>query len=156
MSTSHIPVAVIDTSALLALLLPEPSAEAFQAGLSRCGKLLMAEGTLVEVSVVVLRKKGNDALPVLDQLLDDLGIEIVGREEDEKIKAHSEFVRTGHRQYGSGKYGLNFGDMFSYALAKEMGLPLFFQGKDFAMTDLVCAMGELGFQKDHLGVPSIS
>lgn len=160
MKAHKITSAVVDTSALVAIILDEPSAAAFKDAMSRCESLVMSEGTLAEISIVVMSSKGNGALPVLDTLLDGLGIEIIGREGDSKIMSHSEVLRTGYFSYGKNwakdkKRALNFGDMFSYALAKEMEAPLFFQGIDFSTTDVPCAMTLLGYPKDALGVPSM-
>jgi ribonuclease VapC len=160
MTKQKISSAVVDTSALVSIILDEPSAAAFKDAMSRCESLVMSEGTLAEVSIVVMSSKGKASLPVLDTLLDGLGIEIIGREGDPKIFSHSEVLRAGYFSYGKNwatdkKRALNFGDMFSYALAKELEVPLFFQGIDFSTTDVPCAMNLLGYPKDKFGVPSM-
>lgn len=145
--------AVVDTSALLAIILNEPSREGFLDGLSKCESLMMHEATLAEASIVVLAKTGKDSIQLLDDLIGELGITIVGREAADEIFSHAGVIRHGYKEYGQ-KWvpgGLNYGDCFSYALAKELDLPLFFQGVDFGKTDIGNAMKALGYEMDNKG-----
>jgi ribonuclease VapC len=72
-----------------------------------------------------------------DLFIMSAGIELVPVDADQ---AH--IARQAFRQYGKGRHraALNFGDCFSYALAKATGLPLLFKGTDFAQTDLQIAV----------------
>lgn len=67
--------------------------------------------------------------------------------------AHYQHGAENHRHKVDAKARLNMGDLFTYALAKETGLPLFFQGTDFANTKIPNAMEKLGFDMSELGVP---
>lgn len=73
----------------------------------------------------------------LDNLLDELGIELVPFDEPQARESQRAFIRFGKGRHPA---GLNFGDCISYALARSMGLPLLFKGDDFAKTDVVPAL----------------
>jgi ribonuclease VapC len=124
---------VIDSSALLAILLGEPDgarvAEAIEAG----SPLLMSAATLLEASVVIESRKGDAGGRDLDLLLYRAAIEVVPVDLDQ-----AEIARAAWRRFGKGRHkaALNFGDCFSYALAKSRSLPLLFRGVDFAQTDV--------------------
>ena len=65
------------------------------------------------------------------------------------------FFRRGFERYGKGLHpaGLNFGDLFSYALAAALDAPLYFQGRDFSRTDVADAMTVLGYARSAAGGP---
>jgi ribonuclease VapC len=87
---------------------------------------------------VILARSGPKAQEKLDRLLNDLEIEVVSFARDQATLA-----ATAYRQYGKGSghaAGLNFGDCFSYALAKLRNEPLLFKGDDFSRTDLKVAV----------------
>ncbi len=124
---------VIDSSAVLAILLMEPDAErlaqAIEAGVPR----LMSAATLLETAIVVERRSNGTGAHALDAFVRRAGIEIVPFDAEQAAIA-----RAADRRYGKGRHraGLNFGDLFAYALAKTTGEPLLCKGGDFARTDL--------------------
>ena len=93
--------------------------------------------TLLETSIVVEARSGAAGTRDLDELVASLNLVIVPFNED-----HLAFAREAFRQFGKGQghsARLNFGDCFSYALAKATGAPLLFKGDDFAKTDIEVA-----------------
>ena len=129
----------IDTSALVAIIFAEPEREAFKAAIRNADKALISAVSVVEARMVVYRRRGEGALGALDEILGLPMFEIVAPEASELSIAHAAFVTYGK---GSGHpAGLNFGDLFSYALAKARGAPLLFKGEDFRRTDIEPAAG---------------
>lgn len=147
--------AVVDSSAIMSIFEKRPSAPAFREGLKRASKLYMCAPTLMELSVIFIGKKTAASITQLDGFLDRFGIEVVAF--DLSLVAAA---RYGCARFGRGhhKADLNFGDMFSYALAKSMDLPLFFEGLDFPQTDIRDAMLMLGYSFDqkHTPIPARS
>ncbi len=124
---------VIDTSALIGVLLGEPEAEALARAIARAPKRLVSVFTALETSIVIEAKKGEAGGRELDLLLHRSHIEIIVMNEEQL-----ELARLAWRTYGKGRHpaGLNIGDCCSYALAKHSGEPLLFKGDDFAQTDI--------------------
>jgi ribonuclease VapC len=124
---------VIDPSALIAILSDEPERRAFTEAIERADSRLLSAAGFVETSIIIENKHGYDGRRDLDLLIAGAGIEIVEVDEDQ-----ARFARDAFRRYGKCRHaaGLNFGDCFSYALAKVTGLPLLFKGNDFAQTDI--------------------
>ena len=53
--------------------------------------------------------------------------------------AQARLARIAYQQFGRGSghpARLNMGDCFAYALARDLGEPLLFKGRDFALTDI--------------------
>jgi len=127
---------VIDTSALVAILLGEPEAESFALAIAGDPKRLLSAFSALEAALVMEAKKGESAGRELDLLLHQARIEIV------PVTAELfEIARSAWRKYGKGRHpaGLNIGDCCSYALAKFAGEPLLFKGNDFSQTDVKTA-----------------
>jgi len=124
---------VIDTSALLALLLDEPEAEGFRTALELDEVRLVSAATLLETAIVIESRKGDAAGRELDRLIDKAAIEVVAVDADQIDEA-----RRAWRRFGRGRHeaGLNYGDLFSYALSRASGEPLLFKGEDFRRTDV--------------------
>jgi ribonuclease VapC len=124
---------VIDSSALVAVLRGEPESERFVRAMRETFPRLVAAPTAVEVSVVMLSRFGEAALTDLDALIRETSIEIVPF-----TGPHVALAIDAFRRFGRGRHpaGLNFGDCFSYALAKATGEPLLFKGDDFSKTDI--------------------
>ena len=125
---------IVDTSAVIAILRDEPDAVRFVEALARASTVRMSAASYVETAVVVDANRD----PVLSRRLDDLlvaaevSVEPVTRE-------HAEIARQAYRDFGKGSghpAGLNFGDCFSYALARATGQALLFKGDDFSRTDV--------------------
>lgn len=128
---------VLDTSALVAILLGEPERDQLIAVLADAADPLISAGTLLEASIVVQSKLGEDGLTDLDELLATAGVRCVAVDLAQVHAARDAFARYGK---GRNAAGLNFGDCFAYALAKVAGVPLLFKGDDFAQTDVVVAI----------------
>jgi ribonuclease VapC len=126
-------VIVVDTSAVVAIAFAEPEREAFVRAVQEAGKALISTVSVVEARMVVYGRRGPRAVVLVDDLLRLPIFEIVPPGPAEMDAAYSAFVTYGR---GSGHpAGLNFGDLFSYALAKVRGVPLLFKGDDFSRTD---------------------
>ena len=125
---------VIDTSALLAILFLEPEAERFARAIAGAARRLISAGTLLETGIVLQARHGDEGARDLDLLVLKLGVEVA------PVTARQVgLARRAYRQDGKGQghpAGLNFGDCFAYALARDAGEPLLFKGEDFAQTDV--------------------
>ena len=126
---------VVDSSALLALILDEEDADRFADALVGSAEAVMSVANLVEASIVLARR-GEHADSLLDETLHQLGIRPV----DITVE-QGQLAREAHRHFGRGRHParLNFGDCFAYALAKSLDAPLLFKGGDFAQTDVKAA-----------------
>jgi ribonuclease VapC len=125
---------VIDTSSLLCILLDEPEAERYARRLSEMDSdHVMSAATWLETMLVISARRGELGRQSLDELLTLAAIEILPVDADLARVAYQ-----GWLQYGKGRHpaGLNFGDCFSYALAKQRQEPLLFKGEDFSRTDV--------------------
>lgn len=121
---------VLDTSALMAILLGEPGAEAVMEVIEVADALCLSAGTLAEALIVAERRSVGGEMR---QLIDKLGIEVVG-----VTPSGAEAVAASYRAWGRGLHpaGLNFGDCFAHALAADRACPLLFVGEDFGKTDV--------------------
>jgi len=128
---------VIDTSALLAILNDEPERSAFNEAIERAETRVLSTAGFVETSIVIESRYGAEGLRDLDLFLSRAGIELVPFDGEQ-----ARLARDAYGRFGKGKHpgGLNFGDCFSYALARFRGEPLLFKGADFAKTDLGSAV----------------
>jgi ribonuclease VapC len=124
---------VLDTSALLALLLDEPEAEEFRAAVEEDTTRLVSAATLLETALVIEVRKGEPGGRELDTLIHKAEVVVVPVDAE-----HVSEARRAYRRFGKGRHGagLNFGDVFAYALARTAGEPLLFKGDDFAKTDI--------------------
>jgi len=127
---------VVDTSALLAILFGEPERDRFIALLAHAGDPVISTATLVEASIVMQARVGEDGVGDLDDLLSAAAVRPVAVDADQAHLARAAFARFGKRRAPA---GLNFGDCFAYALAQAMKRPLLFKGEDFARTDVPAA-----------------
>ena len=127
---------VIDTSAIMAILLGEPAAGQLVEALEADRTRLVSAATVVETSLVVLGRFGEMGDPQVDRLLRGIGAEVVPVGLEQVAIARDAALRFGRGRHPA---ALNFGDCFSYALAMESGEPLLFVGEGFAKTDVdVC------------------
>ena len=128
---------IVDTSALVAILRREPDALAYSRALERASRKLMAAPTLLEMSMVIIGRKGEAASAGIEQFLSRAGIEVLPFSPAAARVAVEAFIR-----YGKGRHpaGLNFGDCISYAVAKTEVMPLLFKGSDFNLTDVEVAL----------------
>jgi ribonuclease VapC len=128
---------VIDSSAVIAIMFKEPERARLEAAIRSAPTRLISAPNLVEVSIVVLSRRGEEGLALLRELLADMRIEPTPL-----TPAHADISIDAFRRYGKGRHraGLNFGDCFSYAVAKATGEPLLFKGDDFRHTDIERAL----------------
>ena len=124
---------VIDTSAIMAILLGEPAAGQLVEALEADRTRLVSAATVVETSLVVLGRFGEMGDQQVDRLLRGIGAEVVPVGLEQVAIARDAALRFGRGRHPA---ALNFGDCFSYALAMESGEPLLFVGEDFAKTDV--------------------
>lgn len=124
---------VLDSSAVMALLLDESDADSMRLAIADSATRLMSAATLVEASLVIENRNGEAGGRELDLLISRLGIVIVPVDAEQAAEA-----RRGWRRFGRGRHAaaLNYGDLFSYALSRTTGEPLLFKGEDFARTDV--------------------
>jgi ribonuclease VapC len=128
---------VIDTSALLAILLDEPERRAFNEAIETADSRGMSVATLVELSIVIESRFGAEGLRDLDLFVQQAGIDLVDVDLEQ-----AQVARRGFSRFGRGRHpaGLNYGDCFAYALAIVRGESLLFKGEDFSQTDVLpCA-----------------
>jgi ribonuclease VapC len=125
---------VLDTSALLAVLFDEPDRRAFTEAMEAADGCLLSAASFVETSMILESRHGAEGVRSLDRLLAAANIEIVTVD-----LRQAQAARDAFRQFGKGRHpaGLNFGDCFSYALAKCRAEPLLFKGGDFSQTDIL-------------------
>ena len=125
---------VIDSSALVAILERESGSEELLQQLAEAGARRISAATLLESAIVLEAKSGEAAGEQLDLFLARASMKI------EAVTAeHIQIARKAWRRYGKGRghsAALNFGDCFSYALAKGCGEELLFKGEDFGQTDV--------------------
>lgn len=127
---------IIDTSAILAILQDEPERREFNERITNAPDRAMSVVSWVEASMVLQARHGAEGMRDLDRLVEAAGIEMVA-----VSREHGEEAREAFRRFGKGLHpaGLNFGDCFSYALAKTLRQPLLFKGNDFSRTDIATA-----------------
>jgi ribonuclease VapC len=130
---------VVDSSAVVAILLQEADAAHLAAAIAENPPNFMSAASLVEASIVIEARKGSEGARDLDLLMYRADIEIVPVD-----AAQAEIARGAWRKYGKGRHkaALNYGDCFSYALAKATGTPLLYKGDDFDSTDLRNVVGK--------------
>ncbi len=132
---------IVDTSALLSILLDEPHAARLLEAIVDAPAPRLSAANWVELSMVVEEHGGRLASLRLDEFIRTAGIEITPVTVEQAAAA-----RNAWRYFGRHKHSarLDFGDCFAYALAKISGAPLLFSGEDFSRTDVEPALRGLG------------
>ena len=127
---------ILDSSAIVAVLRAEPDAPGFAGAIESAQRRRVSAVSYVEAAVVI--DSGRDA--VASRRFDDF-IRASRIEVESVTPKQAEIARQAYRDFGKGRHraGLNFGDCFAYALAKEMDEPLLFKGDDFRHTDVEVA-----------------
>ena len=143
--------AIIDSSALMCILTGEPTAPLFITALQRTTRLYIGAATRAEAWLAAFNAKGTAGAQQVEVLLAALQVETVDFTQDSLAHLVAGAERHHHRV--EAKARLNLGDLYTYALAKETALPLFFQGTDFANTAIESAMALLGYDYSEKGVP---
>lgn len=126
---------IVETSALVAVILLEPSADVLGPKILAT-KAVMAAPSCLEAYMVLKKHLGEATERILGEHLRDLGIEVVAFGPEHLVEATRAFDRFGK---GNHPAKLNFGDCIAYALAQVSGEPLLFVGDDFAKTDVRAA-----------------
>lgn len=139
---------VVDASALVAIMADEPERSVFVETINATAEVLVSAASLLETRLVLAARigSGERASPAhidsmmlsLDRFLEQ------GRATVEAVTPRlADIAFDAFRRFGRGTgHGaqLNFGDCFSYALAKHLDVPLLFKGGDFARTDIRAAV----------------
>jgi len=129
---------ILDTSAVLAILKDEPESSSFAEVIERIRVRRISAVTLFETSIVADRNEN----PALSQAVDEF-MTLIQPIIEPVTEAQAWIARRAYREYGKGSghpAQLNFGDCFSYALAKDRNEPLLFKGNDFIHTDVRTVM----------------
>ena len=129
---------IVDASAVVGILNAGPDAEALSDALVSARNRRMSAGTLLELCVVIDGKRDPVRSARLDEFLQRSDVEII-----DVTSEQAHIARAAYRDFGKGsghRARLNFGDCFSYALARATGEPLLFKGDDFGHTDLTPAI----------------
>lgn len=129
---------VIDTSAIVAILQDEPERSRFTEAIEREDARFISAATLLEVSMIIEARFGPEGVRDLDLFLAKARFETIPVDGPQAMVAREAF-----RAFGKGRHpaGLNYGDLFAYALAKSLGERLLWKGDDFGRTDLEPAAG---------------
>ena len=127
---------IIDTSAIVAVLLKETDAKRYREALIEAAGGTISTPTYLETIIVTDSRIENPNFD-LDIFLADSRILIAPFTAE-----HARIARDAHRRYGRGNHPakLNFGDCAAYALAKATGAPLLYKGDDFSQTDVIPAL----------------
>ncbi|WP_404326797.1 type II toxin-antitoxin system VapC family toxin [Aerophototrophica crusticola] len=131
---------VVDTSIAIAIFKQEFDAEAYTLQIGRHGNPLISAATLLEIGIVLSSWKRLTASEVdqwIENFLQKGQFTVV-----DVTRSQAKLAREAYARFGKGSghpAQLNFGDCFTYALAKERGAPVLFKGDDFRHTDLVAA-----------------
>jgi ribonuclease VapC len=130
---------IIDTSAILAILLDERDAAIFAKAIENAGDRRMSAAGYLEAALVIDNRGDAVAQREFDRFLERSGIAI-----EPVTFEQGRIAREAYRDFGKGRHraGLNFGDCFAYALARILDQPLLYKGRDFSQTDLRSALNE--------------
>ncbi|MBU2031524.1 MAG: type II toxin-antitoxin system VapC family toxin [Alphaproteobacteria bacterium] len=124
----------VDTSALIAIVLGEPQAEACMAAIERADELVISAGTVAEALIVAGRRNVGSEVA---EMISGLGFEVVT-----VTAASARRVADAYARWGKGAHpaSLNYGDCFAYEVAVEHDCPLLYVGDDFPQTDVKSAL----------------
>jgi ribonuclease VapC len=127
---------IVDTSAVIAMLLGEPEAAAFAQALDGAPRAAISAATWVEAAIVA-ENRSAAAAAAFGPLMDRLGLDVAPL-----TALEARLAVDAHRRFGKGRHpaGLNLGDCFAYALAMARNEPLLFKGGDFSLTDVKAAI----------------
>jgi len=126
---------VIDSSAIVAILLVEADRERFTNLILEAETRAISAANVLGSGIVLESRRGEAAGHEFDLFLNQAGVDVVPVDAEQ-----IEIARMAWRRYGKGRHpaALNFGDCFAYALAKVLDEPLLSKGTDFARTDIQC------------------
>src|SRR5438874_7325043 len=127
---------IVVSSAVVAVLQDEPEAAEFAEALAAAGHRIISAGSYLELSMVMIDRRGPAVRQRIDRFLAGSLISIAPFDEEQAILARDAFIRFGK---GRHRAALNFGDCMTYALAKREDLPVLCKGTDFSATDIAVA-----------------
>ena len=127
---------VLDTSAIVAVLLKEPGYERLMLQIDLADEVVLGAPSVLEAGMVLSSRMRQDARPVIQALLRQIRATVIPFDDDHAWAATGAFLR-----FGGGRHpaNLNFGDCMSYAVASLAGQPLLYVGNDFGKTDIPSA-----------------
>jgi ribonuclease VapC len=131
-------VTVVDSSAVIAVLTLESDATVYANALQEIEPLFMSAGTLLEIGTVALHREGPKLVADAYALIELSKVEVVAFSDVDAQAAIEAYARFGKCTRHPAQ--LNFGDCFSYALAKALDQPLLYKGNDFSRTDVRSAL----------------
>ncbi len=125
---------ILDTSVVVAILTREPGSARLLEILFAAKNRLLPTPCAAEALIVLRTKLGQNPEPVLSDFYREFGIQLIAFEPQ-----HLPWFQHAYTTFGKGRHpaALNFGDCFTYSVAKSTGLPLLFTGNDFDQTDLL-------------------
>jgi ribonuclease VapC len=128
---------ILDSSAIIAILRNEPEAAAMSEAIVRAGGCSTSAVNYVEAAVVIDGGRSFISSRRFDDFFREADITV-----ESVTPEQARIAREAYRDFGKGRHraGLNLGDCFAYALAKEKGETLLFKGDDFCHTDIEPAM----------------
>ena len=127
---------IIDTSAVIAILTDEADSRTYASAVEAAEIVRISTATAVETSIVLIRR--GVELTEFGHFMRDSGIQLASFTADQLAAAVQAYQTFGAGSSSAAR--LNFGDCFSYALAKDSGEPLLFKGDDFVHTDIEPAL----------------
>ncbi len=124
---------IVDASALLAILLAESDARKFATAIEGTDAPQISAVNFLETAIRIDRQDSVVLIQKFDEFMELSGLAV-----QPVSLSQTRIARLAYAEYGKGRHraGLNFGDCFAYALAKERGYPLLFKGEDFIHTDI--------------------
>ena len=127
---------IVDSSAIIAILGSEAEGDTMERAIAAAPSRSQSAANYIETGIVIDGRSNATLSRGFDEFLQLMGIRI-----EPVSTKQARIAREAYRDYGKGRHraGLNFGDCFAYALAKEMGEPLLFKGDDFRQTDVEVA-----------------
>lgn len=129
---------IVDSSAIVAIVQDEPEAEQFKAIIGHAELRRLSAASYLEIGIAVDRRRDHGLSLRVDEFIRAAGLTI-----EPVTEAQARIAREAYRDYGRGSghpAGLNFGDCFVYALARDKREPLLFKGDDFGHTDIRAAL----------------
>jgi len=128
---------IMDSSAVIAIIFGESGYEDLARVVASARVCRLSAASFLETSIVAESLAGDRGIRLFDSFLQKSSVVI-----EPVTEEHALLARQGYSDYGKGRHpaGLNFGDCFSYALAKATGEPLLFKGDDFRKTDVMPAL----------------
>lgn len=124
---------ILDSSAIVAVLLREPGHEHLVRSMASAPSVSAGAPTLTETAIVLTARLGLSGRALLARFMEEVGVSAIAFDERHWRTAADAFLRVGKGRHPA---ALNFGDCTTYATARQAGRPLLHTGNDFSQTDL--------------------